>query len=228
MDALYELEVAFRNLPAGGLPAVHCGWIVPQPAGRYHGKLRIAPSSASTSFFRREGLGLQTWLARTASLRNAARMCRMKLLQMLLVRALVCMFWKTPFEGGLVRWGTTLHDRFMLPDFVKRDLSRVLAHLRQSGFDFEDEVVRFAPRISLSEDWFDHRGRRGTRTAQALEPWNVLAEETVSGRTVRNVDSSLERIQVKLSGFNRGIPLRRSVQWTQCAASIPPANLGLP
>jgi uncharacterized protein (DUF2126 family) len=126
---------------------------------------------------------------------------RMNLLQMLLIRALVCMFWTAPFDGSLVRWGTTLHDRFMLPDFVWRDLSRVLAQLRRSGFQFEEEwfasqfEFRFPKIGSIVAEGVELELR------QALEPWNVLAEETVSGSTVRSVDSSLERMQVKLSGF---------------------------
>ena len=125
---------------------------------------------------------------------------RMSLLQMLLIRALVCMFWKTPFEGRLVRWGAALHDRFMLPYFVRRDLAEVLAQLRRSGFNFEEEwfashlEFRFPKIGSITADGIELELRR------ALEPWNVLAEETVSGRTVRSVDSSLERIQVRVSG----------------------------
>jgi uncharacterized protein (DUF2126 family) len=125
---------------------------------------------------------------------------RMSLLQMLLIRALVCMFWKTPFEGGLVRWGAALHDRFMLPHFVRKDLSEVLAQLRRSGLAIEDGwfashlEFRFPKIGSIVSDGIELELRR------ALEPWNVLAEETVSGRTVRSVDSSLERIQVKVSG----------------------------
>jgi uncharacterized protein (DUF2126 family) len=126
---------------------------------------------------------------------------RMGLLQMLLVRALVCAFWKVPFEGSLNPWGTMLHDRFMLPHFVKQDFLEVLAHLRQSGFDFAPEwfaahfEFRFPNIGSISADGVEIELRR------ALEPWNVLAEETASGRTVRSVDSSVERVQVKVSGL---------------------------
>jgi uncharacterized protein (DUF2126 family) len=126
---------------------------------------------------------------------------RMNLLQMLLVRGMVSMLWKTPFDGGLIRWGATLHDRFMLPEFLRHDLFEVLAALRRSGFDFKERwfaahlEFRF-PRIgAISADGIELELRR------ALEPWNVLAEESVSGSTVRSVDSSLERIQVKVSGL---------------------------
>jgi uncharacterized protein (DUF2126 family) len=125
----------------------------------------------------------------------------MNLLQMLLVRALVCAFWKTPFPGGLIRWGSSLHDRFMLHEFVKRDLSEVLAHLRRSGCDLEEHW--FASHLEFRFPKIGSIAAAGVELElrQALEPWNVLAEEANSGRTVRTVDSSLERIQVKLSGI---------------------------
>ena len=125
----------------------------------------------------------------------------MGLIEMLLIRALVCMFWKRPFEGGLVRWGTALHDRFMLPHFVRRDFSDVLACLRESDYNFEEKW--FAAHLEFRFPKIGSIAAEGVELElrQALEPWNVLAEETASGRTVRSVDSSLERMQVKLSGF---------------------------
>src|SRR6202012_845471 len=85
-----------------------------------------------------EGLGLQLGLLELRAFEMTPNV-RMGLLQMLLVRDLVCMFWKAPFQGCLIPWGTGLQGRFMLPHFVKQDFLDVLAHLRQSGFEFETE-----------------------------------------------------------------------------------------
>jgi uncharacterized protein (DUF2126 family) len=114
---------------------------------------------------------------------------------------LVCTFWKRPFGGNLVHWGTALHDRFMLPHFVRRDFSDVLAELRQSGYNFEEKW--FASHLEFRFPKIGSIAAEGVELElrQALEPWNVLAEETTSGGTVRSVDSSLERMQVKISGF---------------------------
>jgi uncharacterized protein (DUF2126 family) len=89
----------------------------------------------------------------------------------------------------------------MLPHFVRRDFLDVIARLRRYGYDFEEKwfashfEFRFPKIGSIVAEEVELELR------QALEPWNVLAEETTSGGTVRSVDSSLERIQVKVSGF---------------------------
>jgi uncharacterized protein (DUF2126 family) len=147
-----------------------------------------------------EGLGLRLGLLELRAFEMSPH-ARMGLVEMLLIRALVCMFWKRPFEGSLVRWGPVLHDRFMLPHFVRRDFFDVLAELRQSGYNFEEKW--FASHLEFRFPKIGSIAAEGVELElrQALEPWNVLAEKTTFGGAVRSVDSSLERMQVKVSGF---------------------------
>ena len=126
---------------------------------------------------------------------------QMSLAQMLLLRTLVARFWKTPYEGKLIRWGTQLHDRFMLPHFIAADMHDVVHDLRRAGYAFDFDW--FAPFIEFRFP------RYGTATyenvhlelRQAIEPWHVLGEEVQAGTTARYVDSSVERLQVKVSGL---------------------------
>jgi len=113
----------------------------------------------------------------------------------------VAMFWKQPYEHDLIRWGTALHDRFMLPAAIRQDLKDVLKTLRGAGFAFEDGW--FDAHLEFRFPLIGSIAAEGVRfeLRRALEPWNVLAEESVSGSTVRSVDSSLERVQVALQGY---------------------------
>ena len=126
----------------------------------------------------------------------------MSLMQMLLVRTLVAWFWKKPYEHDLVRWGTELHDKFLIEHYVREDIKDVVEQLNKAGYKFK-------------ENWFDpffefrfplhgmvDINNIHIELRAAIEPWNVLGEEMTGGGTARYVDSSLERIQVKVSDFN--------------------------
>ena len=126
---------------------------------------------------------------------------RMSLLQSLLLRALVARFWQSPHRGKLVYWDTALHDRFMLPHFIEQDMRDICRDLRSAGYAFDD--AWFAPFIEFR---FPHYGSvvyEGVQLElrQAIEPWHVLGEEVSGSGTARYVDSSVERLQVKVSGM---------------------------
>ena len=130
---------------------------------------------------------------------------RMSLTQMLLLRALIARFWKAPYRARLVPWGTELHDRFMLPYFVTQDMQSVVDDLNRAGgfgsFAFKFEW--FAPFIEFRFPRYGTVAYQGIELElrQAIEPWHVLGEEMAGTSTARYVDSSVERMQVKVTGM---------------------------
>jgi uncharacterized protein (DUF2126 family) len=133
---------------------------------------------------------------------------RMSVVQQLLLRALVARFWEQPYQAPATRWGTELHDRFLLPHFVKADFDDVLTELGDCGFQFDP--AWFAPHFEFRFPRVGDLQTLGIHLTlrNALEPWHVMGEEGSSGGTVRYVDSSLERIEVHVSGLN---PSRHTV-----------------
>jgi uncharacterized protein (DUF2126 family) len=117
------------------------------------------------------------------------------------LRALVARFWETPYRAPLVDWGTQLHDRFMLPHFVWQDFCDVIRELRHAGFDLETEW--FSPHYEFRFPLVGERTISGVQLElrRAIEPWYVLGEEAVGGHTARLVDSSVERLQVRVRGW---------------------------
>ena len=126
----------------------------------------------------------------------------MSSVQQLLLRALVARFWKTPYKDPATRWGTELHDRFLLPTFIKMDFDDVIADMRQAGFAFDTSW--FAPHYEFRFPLLGSVCTAGMELTlrNALEPWHVMGEEGAPGGTARYVDSSLERIELRVTGLN--------------------------
>jgi uncharacterized protein (DUF2126 family)/transglutaminase-like putative cysteine protease len=200
-DRLYEMEIAFSQTPESGfipfylVDRIYRHLLTDLTGNTHRSEFCIDKLySPDTSSGR---LGILEFRAFDMPPHK-----QMSLVQMLLIRALIAKCWKKPYKEPLVRWGTELHDKFMLPHYVKEDLQEVVNDLNEAGYPFD--LSWFDPFLEFRFPRYGSVSLRGIgmEIRMGIEPWNVLGEEMSGSGTARYVDSSLEKVQVKINGLN--------------------------
>ncbi|MGE4472914.1 MAG: DUF2126 domain-containing protein [Sulfuricurvum sp.] len=200
LENLYELEIAFNQIPEGG----HIPFWLTDRLFR-HMLTDLTGNTHRSEFCIDKLYSPDSSTGRLGILElrgfEMPPHAQMSLMQMLLIRTLVSLFWKKPYKHKLVRWGTQLHDKFLIEHYVREDIRDIVEFLRSEGYAFENDwfdpffEFRF-PLYGMSTIEGIHCELRG-----GIEPWNVLGEESSSQGTARYVDSSVERVQVKVRDF---------------------------
>lgn len=202
-DKLYELEIAFKQLEIaqqnGQVPfylvdRLLRNFLVDITGNTHRAEFCIdklySPDSSSGR------LGILEF--RAFDMPPHKHMC---MVQLLLIRTLLSMFIQKPYKGKLIRWGTELHDKFLTPHYCMEDVREVIRQINEFGYEFSEDWL-----LPFYEFRFPVYGKVNYADIElelrmAIEPWHVLGEEAGSAGTARYVDSSLERVQVKLRGI---------------------------
>jgi uncharacterized protein (DUF2126 family)/transglutaminase-like putative cysteine protease len=228
-ENVYELEIAFQQMPQGEVSAP---WLVDRLLR--HLLVDLTGNTHRAEFCIDKLYAPQSATGRLGLVElRAFEMpphARMSVVQMLLLRTLVARFWTTPYRHPLVRWGTELHDRFLLAHYVRVDLGEVVDELQRCGYPFQMDWLDPFFEFRFPQYGRVQIGDIELQLRMALEPWHVLGEEVTALGTARFVDSSVERLQVLVEGLTdsryvlacngRRVPLRSTGTHGQYVAGV--------
>lgn len=204
LENMYELETAFASLPKGDTTLEHSQWVIDRVLRNHMVDMTGNTHRSEICVDKLYSPDSSTGRLGLVELRGFEMPPHpdMSLAQQLLIRGLVSRFWDESYDSPLMRWGTSLHDKWMLPHFIEQDMKDIVGDLRAHGFDFDPEW--FAPHQEFRFPLIGEYQQRDIQLElrQAIEPWHVLGEEQSSQGTSRYVDSSVERLQLKVRGFD--------------------------
>lgn len=202
-DALYELEIAFeqigdaQDVPPWRVDRLFRNLLVDLTGNTHRAEFCIDKLYSPDSERGRLGLLEMRGFEMTPH-------PQMNLVQSLLLRACIAWFWKRPYQARLIRWGTSLHDKFMLPHFLRDDLHDALQSLKAGGFHLKPDWFEPFFAFRFPECGRAQIGDLALTIHSALEPWPVMGEEPAGGGVSRSVDATLERVQVTAQGLVAG------------------------